>query len=505
MFFTGSRRAAPLVILAVLLVAGLVFAAGISDAVMSEFPKLEKYFGIPDGILAKIANIESGGDANARAKCGGCTASGLFQWTEASWTTYSAGLFKTPLGLGQRFNPIIAAKVTAFALSKARDNLGSLIAQSKMDMSAALYTAHFLGEGDARKFLTLLIQSPNANAGQAFPKLVKNNPAFFKPGITIAQVANLIAEKMKAPGIAGIKNYAGGAYDSASPSSINEHVNAGLQDAYTGPMPTSDPERGGYPFSSYNMSGSQGGQQQEPQQQGGQCPASVYCQGTILMEQNTSCTTRVVQPCDYGCSGSQCLPQQQCPQGSIMQNGQCMRLPQQQGQQNQPLSSAFNSGAQQQSAQQSPAQQSSGGGSGGGQGFPTNASSFDSISSILRPEETKLPQPDDGTPAYDSIVSISGVKPSKTLEDAGGVGGMQDGEAQGTDAGNRQDGQESSAALQPKSEAAGGIQTFTSEDLHDDPNAAGTSGFSDSQGAVMSTLTALKNLLLGIIAFVTPR
>ena len=224
------------------------------------------------------------------------------------------------------------------------------------------------------------------------------------------------------------------------------------------------------------------------------------------MEQNTSCTTRVVQPCDYGCADGRCLPQQQCPQGSVMQGGQCARLPQQQGQQNQPLSSALNPGAQQQSAQQPPpAQQSSGGGSGGGQGFPTNASSFDSISSILRPEETKLPQPDDGTPAYDSIVSISGVKPSKTLEDAGGVGGMQDGETQGANAGDHQDGQESSAALQPKSEAAGGIQTFTSEDLRDDPNAVGTSGFSDSQGLLVETLSALKNLLLGFIAFVTPR
>jgi hypothetical protein len=129
----------------------------------------EQQYALPEGCLAKIAKVESGG--NPRARNASTDAAGLFQWIPRSWLYASNALLGgRSYTLQERYNPVVAAEVTAYSLKRDLNALQGLISQSNLDPCLGLYMAHFLGQAGARKFFGAYLQNPNANACSIFPR-----------------------------------------------------------------------------------------------------------------------------------------------------------------------------------------------------------------------------------------------------------------------------------------------------------------------------------------------
>ncbi|HTR19054.1 MAG TPA: transglycosylase SLT domain-containing protein [Candidatus Paceibacterota bacterium] len=181
--------------------AGLAYAdASLNDV----FTELEQLYGLPSGILGKIANVESGG--NATLGSNSSSAYGMFQWTAASWYSITKVAYGTSLDLAQRANPVTSAKMTAISLKQAENQNASLINQANIDLTVGLYLCHFLGAGGCNKFFQLYIQNPNQSASAAFPREAAANPTVLN-GRTLAGVVNYYSQKLN--GIGSAVNVAG--------------------------------------------------------------------------------------------------------------------------------------------------------------------------------------------------------------------------------------------------------------------------------------------------------
>lgn len=221
---------------------GIAIAAEVAtiEALKAKFSQLEQQYQLPAEILAKVAQIESSG--NARAGSPG-RAYGMFQWMPSSWVGATKALYGAPRNLDDRTNPFIAAEVTAFELGRTKSRIGNLIAQAKVDLSVGLYMGHFLGPGGSQKFFQYFIVDPNQNATALFPLEAKYNPGVFN-GKTLAGVLNYFAAKMKAPGITGVSNYSTTFDGNPTASRIMDSLGtAALTKPFTGPLPPQDPNR----------------------------------------------------------------------------------------------------------------------------------------------------------------------------------------------------------------------------------------------------------------------
>lgn len=152
--------------------------------------------------LQKVAQIESGGDASAKAKTS--SASGLFQFTEGTWKHMTKEMGKD-YSLEDRFDPKKAAEVAAFFTAKQSGQLEKALGRTPSD--AELYMAHFLGAGGAIKFLTAMSKSPGAPATEgADPKQIEANKSiFYEDGgkgklRTLQDVFNLMNRKVEKAG-----------------------------------------------------------------------------------------------------------------------------------------------------------------------------------------------------------------------------------------------------------------------------------------------------------------
>jgi hypothetical protein len=187
------------------------------------FGQLEQQYQLPAGILAKVAQVESGGNPNAGSR--NSSAVGLFQWLTNSWESASKALYGRPLDPSLRTSPVESAKVTAFALADAKAQLGPLISQTKIDMTVGLYLAHFLGVGGARAFLNAYIQNPGLSACSVLPKACASNGSVMNR--SLSGVVNYFAQKLQQPGVINIAgNFQDGqgisyAYSSADLTSQN--------------------------------------------------------------------------------------------------------------------------------------------------------------------------------------------------------------------------------------------------------------------------------------------
>ena len=163
-------------------------------------PELERQYQLPTGCLAKIARIESGGRNVVNAQTG--NAAGVFQWTRDSWRAVSRAVSGTggPLDDSQRFNPSVAAKVTAVHAKDNFNNLRSLISQARIDPCVGIYMGHFLGLGGARRFLSFYVQNPQANACREFPRECRWNAGLLGGNRTLAGVLQEISRRMGAGG-----------------------------------------------------------------------------------------------------------------------------------------------------------------------------------------------------------------------------------------------------------------------------------------------------------------
>mgnify|MGYP001587812164 FL=1 len=487
--------------MSVLLVASVAYAAytDTTQALYAKFTQLEQQFRLPVGYLPALANAESGMNAKAGSPA---HAYGLFQWMPDSWTKFTRQIYGKAKDPGTRSNPYLSAEVTAARAKGAWDTFKGTIQQAKLEPKLGISMEHFLGPGDFPIFMASYMQNPNGRAADVVSKAAKYNPPLFNKGsATFTDVLNNRAKTMDIAGVIPLTGYRPTFTDASQRERIlDEQSMEDLERNYKGgplspdPIPTSPTDYGIPPRNTQTLN------DQRPKST--ICVETVYCFGTALVEQSSSCAVHVVEQCEDGCANGQCLRPQPCPQdtvtyndqclcpaGSAMQSGQCVRLSPQQAQQNQQLSSDLNSGEQRQPASQ---QSSGGGASGGGQAPTTKISPFNSISNILRPEKTQLPKPNEGAPVYTSIPSISDAKLSRTIRDANAWrrGGVQD---------------ISVVAPRTNNNVTGGIPTFTSKDLRNYPNVARPNERNDSQGIFAEALSKLKNLLFGIIAFVTPR
>jgi len=117
---------------------------------LSMYEEAEKRYGLPSGYLARTAQIESGGNPNAKNP--NSSAGGLFQFIDSTANQY---------GLKNKFDP---AAATDAAARLARDNQSFLSKRlGRAPTAAELYLAHQQGPGGAVK----LLRNPNAAAASA--------------------------------------------------------------------------------------------------------------------------------------------------------------------------------------------------------------------------------------------------------------------------------------------------------------------------------------------------
>ncbi len=192
-----GRRAVAFSVLILVLSASAPGAA-LAESLNDVFNKLEQQYGLPQNILAKVANVESGGNPNAKA--GSSSALGMFQWLTNSWEHATKALYGRALMPDERRNPVESARVTAFALAQAKARNGGLIQQAGVDMTLGLYMSHFLGQAGASKFFQAYVQNPGASAASLFPKEAGANSSVFG-GRTLAGVLNFFANKLKVAGV----------------------------------------------------------------------------------------------------------------------------------------------------------------------------------------------------------------------------------------------------------------------------------------------------------------
>lgn len=152
--------------------------------------------------LQKVAQVESGGNASAKAATS--SASGLFQFTEGTWKQMTKEMGKN-YSLDDRFDPKKSAEVAAFFTERQKTQLEKGTGRSASD--ADLYMAHFLGAGGATKFLNAMAKNPNGPATEgADPKQIEaNKPIFYTEGgkgrmRTLQEVYDMMARKIDRAG-----------------------------------------------------------------------------------------------------------------------------------------------------------------------------------------------------------------------------------------------------------------------------------------------------------------
>jgi hypothetical protein len=151
--------------------------------------------GINPQLLQLMAQRESGGNPNARAKTS--SAKGLFQFTTSTWNEmvqkYGQQFGITKAGI---FDPSQNAMAAALYAKDNAQYLAEKIGRAPTD--AEIYMAHFLGAKGAAK---LLNSTGQENAVALFPQAAQANRSIFYDGMkprTTAQVYQIIANKLEA-------------------------------------------------------------------------------------------------------------------------------------------------------------------------------------------------------------------------------------------------------------------------------------------------------------------
>ncbi|WP_375660255.1 transglycosylase SLT domain-containing protein, partial [Bartonella sp. CL74QHWL] len=120
-----------------------------SPAVNQAIRQTAARYGLPESYLYRVAQVESGGNPNARNPRS--SAGGLYQFIDSTAKQY---------GLQDRFDPMQAADAMGRLTLDNRNHLSRLLGRAPSE--AELYLAHQQGAGGAAR----LLQNPHANAAQ---------------------------------------------------------------------------------------------------------------------------------------------------------------------------------------------------------------------------------------------------------------------------------------------------------------------------------------------------
>jgi hypothetical protein len=156
-----------------------------------------------DSMLA-TARAESSLNPAAKAKTSSAT--GLFQFTKATWLAVAkrhgreAGInpdMPESKLLALRKDPSVAAVMAGFLSNDNRQHLEQRLGRPVSDQE--VYVAHFMGASGAARLLSSAESKPLASAANLFPRHAASNRSIFFEGgraRTVAEVTNLLAGKV---------------------------------------------------------------------------------------------------------------------------------------------------------------------------------------------------------------------------------------------------------------------------------------------------------------------
>ncbi|WP_273721706.1 transglycosylase SLT domain-containing protein [Bartonella sp. ML71XJBT] len=133
-------------------------------------------YGLPESYLYRVAQVESGGNPNARNPRS--SAGGLYQFIDSTAKQY---------GLQDRFDPIQAADAMGRFTRDNRNHLSRVLGRAPTE--AELYLAHQQGAGGAAR----LLQNPHANAAQ----LVGSNAVGLNSGNSAMRAGDFVNRVFK--------------------------------------------------------------------------------------------------------------------------------------------------------------------------------------------------------------------------------------------------------------------------------------------------------------------
>lgn len=142
----------------------------------------------------KLAQAESGGNPNARAKTS--SASGLYQFTDGTWMNM---VNKHGKELGITMKDKNNPEAQHLMVQKLTEQNANILS-SKLGIEPTeghLYAAHFLGASDAAKLIQA--QGTGQNAAQLFPRAAKANKSIFYKGLkprTVEEVYAILEQKV---------------------------------------------------------------------------------------------------------------------------------------------------------------------------------------------------------------------------------------------------------------------------------------------------------------------
>ncbi len=152
---------------------------GVKDTIVAS----AKTVGVDPQDMMKIAAVES--SFNINAKSNSSSASGLFQFTKATWkdmlTKHGSqyGLDMNTDVLDPKANSLMAAHYI-------KENKAKVSSINGGDVSTTdVYLSHLLGPTGANKFITAMKENPNQYGSTVVPNAARTNPQLFYMGDTI--------------------------------------------------------------------------------------------------------------------------------------------------------------------------------------------------------------------------------------------------------------------------------------------------------------------------------
>lgn len=192
--------------------------AGTGASIRADIARAAQRTGEDFNFLLAQARIESSLNPNAKAPTS--SAAGLFQFTNATWlSTLERHGAKHGLGwasaaisngritdssmagriMGLRYDPAASALMAGELAGDNRDEMMRTL--GRQPNAAELYLGHFLGSGDATRFITALARNPDASATALLPAASAANRGIFRTGSgaerSLAEVMSVIEAKVE--------------------------------------------------------------------------------------------------------------------------------------------------------------------------------------------------------------------------------------------------------------------------------------------------------------------
>nr|DAR93866.1 MAG TPA: peptidase [Caudoviricetes sp.] len=167
------------------------------------FAQVGKVTGVDSGILTRMAKQESSFYPLAKARTSSAT--GLFQFLDGTWKEMIPALSKYGITNPDRLNPVHSAIAGAEYIKKNMKLIGGAVSKAGIPMDAtAIYAAHFLGPGGAKKFFNQMASNPNDPMDKVgdWGSVIKANGPIFRMDKgqgrvkTPTEVYNTLTQKM---------------------------------------------------------------------------------------------------------------------------------------------------------------------------------------------------------------------------------------------------------------------------------------------------------------------